>query len=53
MHNLITDFVVYMYPKAKDLRMKANEVSRTLQVYIREGLEGPANLPRFVMAKTH
>ncbi|XP_019753417.1 nuclear pore complex protein Nup205 [Dendroctonus ponderosae] len=47
MHNLLTDFVVYMYPKVKDLRMKANEVSRTLQVYIREGLEAPASLPRY------
>ncbi|KAF7266032.1 hypothetical protein GWI33_020609 [Rhynchophorus ferrugineus] len=46
-HNLITDFIVYMYPKVKDLRMKANEVSRTLQFYIREGLEAPANLPRY------
>lgn len=45
-HNLLTDFIVYMYTKVKDLRMKANEVSRTLQVYIREGLEAPSNLPR-------
>ncbi|XP_066259964.1 nuclear pore complex protein Nup205 [Euwallacea similis] len=47
MHNLLTDFVVHMYPKAKDLRMKANEVARTLQVYIREDLEAPGNLPRY------
>ncbi|XP_030766141.1 nuclear pore complex protein Nup205 [Sitophilus oryzae] len=47
LHYLITDFIVYMYPKVKDLRMKANEVSRTLQFYTREGLEAPANLPRY------
>ncbi|KAL1493157.1 hypothetical protein ABEB36_011268 [Hypothenemus hampei] len=47
MHNLLTDFIVHMYPKVKDLRMKANEVARTLQVYIREGLEAPPSLPRY------
>lgn len=46
-HNLITDFIFSMYPKVKDLRMKADEIGRTMQVYIREGLEVPANLPRY------
>lgn len=46
-HNLITDFIFSMYPKVKDLRMKADEISRTMQVYLREGLEAPANLPRY------
>ncbi|XP_060535293.1 nuclear pore complex protein Nup205 [Cylas formicarius] len=46
-HTLLTDFLVYMYPKVKDLRMRANEIARTMQVYIREGLEAPATLPRY------
>ncbi|XP_018577858.1 nuclear pore complex protein Nup205 [Anoplophora glabripennis] len=46
-HNLIADFIFSMYPKVKDLRMKADEISRTMQVYLREGLEAPANLPRY------
>ncbi|XP_057651912.1 nuclear pore complex protein Nup205 [Diorhabda carinulata] len=46
-HNLMTDFIFSMYPKIKDLRMKADEIARTMQVYIREGLEVPANLPRY------
>ncbi|CAH1170192.1 unnamed protein product [Phaedon cochleariae] len=46
-HNLITDFIFFMYPKVKDLRMKADEIARTMQVYIREELDAPANLPRF------
>ncbi|KAG5873933.1 hypothetical protein JTB14_014533 [Gonioctena quinquepunctata] len=36
-----------MHPKVKDLRMKADEIARTMQVYIREGLEAPSNLPRY------
>ncbi|KAJ8924600.1 hypothetical protein NQ315_000750 [Exocentrus adspersus] len=47
MHNLIADFIFSMYPKVKDLRMKADEIARTMQVYIREGLEPPPNLPRY------
>ncbi|CAH1259504.1 unnamed protein product [Diabrotica balteata] len=47
MHNLITDFIFFMYPKIKDLRMRADEIARTMQVYIREGLEVPSNLPRY------
>lgn len=46
MHNLMSDFIVYMYPKIKDLRLKADEIARTVQVYSREGLEAPP-MPRY------
>ncbi|XP_045464322.1 nuclear pore complex protein Nup205 [Harmonia axyridis] len=46
MHYLLTDFIVYLYPKVKELRIKADESARTIQVYIREGLEAPVSLPR-------
>lgn len=46
MHYLITDFIVYMYSKVKELRMKADDTARTMQVYANEELEPPANLPR-------
>nr|XP_022904790.1 nuclear pore complex protein Nup205 [Onthophagus taurus] len=45
-HNLISDFIVYMYTKVKELRIKADEIARTMQVYANEGLEPPVNLPR-------
>lgn len=47
MHHLITDFIVYMYAKVKELRIKADEIARTVQIYTREGLEAPSNLPRY------
>lgn len=46
LHNLITDFIVYMYSKVKELRIRADDTARTMQVYRNEGLEPPANLPR-------
>ncbi|VEN41265.1 unnamed protein product [Callosobruchus maculatus] len=46
-HNLLSDFIFSMYPKVKDLRMKADEIARTMQVYNREGLEAPVHLPRY------
>lgn len=45
-HNLLSDFIYSMYPKVKDLRVKAEEIARTMQAYIREGLDAPVNLPR-------
>lgn len=45
-HYLITDFIVYMYSKVKELRMKADDTARTMQVYANEELEPPANLPK-------
>ncbi|KAJ3662888.1 hypothetical protein Zmor_007206 [Zophobas morio] len=47
MHHLLTDFIVYMYPKVKELRIKADEIARTVQIYTREGLDAPPNLPRY------
>ncbi|CAG9760402.1 unnamed protein product [Ceutorhynchus assimilis] len=46
LHNFLTDFIIFMFPKVKELRMKSNEVSRTLLLYTREGLQPPDNLPR-------
>lgn len=46
MHTILTDFIVLMQTKVKDLRIRADETSRTLQAYAQEGLEAPANLPR-------
>lgn len=46
-HHLFCDFVVQMYPKIKDLRLKADETAKTIQSYLHEGLELPANLSRY------
>lgn len=46
LHNLFTDFIVLMYSKVKELRIKADETARTIQAYAHEGLEAPATLPR-------
>lgn len=45
-HTILTDFIVLMQTKVKDLRIRADETSRTLQAYAHEGLDAPANLPR-------
>lgn len=45
LHSLVTDFIVQMPLKIKDLRNKADEVARNIFVYQQEGLEPPANLP--------
>lgn len=47
MHYLISDFIVYMYRKVKELRIKADDIARTVQIYSREGLDAPSNLPRY------
>lgn len=44
LHTIITDFIVLMHSKVKDLRLRADEVARTIQVYNQEGLEAPPNL---------
>lgn len=46
LHNLLTDFICAKYSKVKELRVQADETARTIQVYMNEGLEPPANLPR-------
>lgn len=45
LHSLVTDLIVQMPLKIKDLRNKADEVARNIYVYQQEGLEPPANLP--------
>ncbi|XP_021914767.1 nuclear pore complex protein Nup205 isoform X2 [Zootermopsis nevadensis] len=46
LHCLLTDFIVLMPLKLKDLRNRADETARTIQVYTHEGLEPPSHLPR-------
>ncbi|KAK5642892.1 hypothetical protein RI129_009059 [Pyrocoelia pectoralis] len=46
-HCLLTDFIVQMYPKVSELRVKADEMAQMMQAYIQEGLEPPAHLPRY------
>ncbi|KAK4018432.1 hypothetical protein OUZ56_000486 [Daphnia magna] len=45
LHALVTDLIVQMPLKIKDLRNKADEVARNIFVYQQEGLEPPPNLP--------
>jgi nuclear pore complex protein Nup205 len=45
LHSLVTDLIVQMPLKIKDLRNKADEVARNIFVYQQEGLEPPSNLP--------
>ena len=45
LHSLITDLIVQMPLKMKDLRNKADEVARTIFMFQQEGLEPPSNLP--------
>nr|CAD7411891.1 unnamed protein product [Timema cristinae] len=44
LHTLITDFLVLMPTKVKELRTRGDETARTVQVYAHEGLEPPASL---------
>nr|CAD7264264.1 unnamed protein product [Timema shepardi] len=44
LHTLITDFLVLMPTKVKELRNRGDETARTVQVYAHEGLEPPASL---------
>ncbi|XP_017786279.1 PREDICTED: nuclear pore complex protein Nup205 [Nicrophorus vespilloides] len=47
MHFLFCDFIVQMYPKVKELRIKADETARTIQAYVHEGMELPGIIPRY------
>ncbi|XP_044732734.1 nuclear pore complex protein Nup205 [Chrysoperla carnea] len=47
LHILITDFIVLMHSKVKDLRIRADETARTIQQYTQEGVAAPANLPQY------
>ena len=53
LHSLLTDFIVQMPLKIKDLRNKADEVARTIFVYQQEGLEPPANLELHFQSLLH
>lgn len=46
LHCLLTDFIVLMPLKLKELRNRADETARTMEVYTHEGLEPPSHLPR-------
>lgn len=43
-HCLLTDFINVMHSKVTELRARADETAKTVQVYIEQGIEPPANL---------
>ncbi|XP_071943661.1 nuclear pore complex protein Nup205-like [Antedon mediterranea] len=45
-HTLVTDFIVQMPLKIKELRNRGDEAARILFAHAQEGLEPPVNLPR-------
>ncbi|XP_033102050.1 nuclear pore complex protein Nup205-like isoform X2 [Anneissia japonica] len=45
-HALITDFIVQMPLKIKELRNRGDEAARILLAHAQEGVEPPVNLPR-------
>ncbi|KAK7872950.1 hypothetical protein R5R35_004260 [Gryllus longicercus] len=45
LHTLITDFIVYMPMKVKEMKSRSDESARTIQTYMQEGLEPPQALP--------
>ena len=49
----MTDLIVQMPLKIKELRNKADEVARTIFVYQQEGLEPPASLPLHFQSLLH
>ena len=53
LHSLITDLIVQMPLKMKDLRNKADEVARTIFMFQQEGLEPPSNLPLHFQSLLH
>lgn len=44
LHNLLTDFIELKYSKVMELRAKADETSRTIDMYTQEGLDPPQHL---------
>ncbi|KAI4469452.1 nuclear pore complex protein [Holotrichia oblita] len=46
MHHLLTDFIVQMFSKVKEMRIKADESARTMQANAQHGIEAPNNLPK-------
>jgi nuclear pore complex protein Nup205 len=45
-HILFTDFIELMHSKVTELRARAEETARTVQAYLKQGLDPPANLCR-------
>ncbi|CAG2105749.1 unnamed protein product, partial [Medioppia subpectinata] len=45
-HDLITDFIVLMPIKIKELKDKGDEIGRIIKAYSAEGIQPPAALPR-------
>uniref|UniRef100_A0A182QEW4 Nuclear pore complex protein Nup205 n=1 Tax=Anopheles farauti TaxID=69004 RepID=A0A182QEW4_9DIPT len=46
LHTLFVDFIELMHSKVTELRGRADETARTVQVYQQQGIEPPANLCR-------
>ncbi|CAH1799487.1 unnamed protein product [Owenia fusiformis] len=46
MHNLITEFIVHMPLKIKEMRNHGDETARIIMAHLQEGLEPPGNLRR-------
>ncbi|RZF40837.1 hypothetical protein LSTR_LSTR003347 [Laodelphax striatellus] len=46
LHSLLTDFIVLMPLKVKELRNRADEAAKTVQAYAQEGLDPPTSLPQ-------
>ncbi|XP_022111764.1 nuclear pore complex protein Nup205-like [Acanthaster planci] len=46
LHGLVTDFIVQMPLKVKDMRNRGDDVGRTIMAYELEGVEPPSTLPR-------
>ncbi|XP_061514325.1 nuclear pore complex protein Nup205 [Anopheles gambiae] len=46
LHTLFADFIELMHSKVTELRGRADETARTVQVYQQQGIEPPANLCR-------
>lgn len=45
-HSLITDFIVLMPMKLKELKDKGDEIGRIINAYTAEGIQPPTTLPR-------
>lgn len=45
-HLLLTDFIEFMHSKVNELRARADETARTIQIHQQQGLDPPPNLDR-------
>lgn len=46
LHNIITDFIELMHSKVTELRARADETARTIEIHAQQGLDPPINLCR-------